>query len=153
MGFSPFRKEADEARDEQSPIPPDYEHAAASGSAGGAAPEELEGLSLFEKKCVLINKEIDRNGFGRYQWYIWGLCGLGYFIDLIWAQAFGLILSPLQQELGFPGDQSGNISVSHRFLSPVESKDLTSDEGRLFLRSHRRRIRVGIPGRHHRLVL
>ncbi|KAL1587060.1 hypothetical protein WHR41_04021 [Cladosporium halotolerans] len=112
MGFSPFRKEADEARDEHSPIPPDYEHAAASGSTGGAAPEELEGLSLFEKKCVLINNEIDRNGFGRYQWYIWGLCGLGYFIDLIWAQAFGLILSPLQQELGFPGDQSGNISVA-----------------------------------------
>lgn len=100
MASLPHEKER-EADDAHSPTP-----------QGGAASEELEGLTLFEKKCVLINKEVDANGFGRYQWYIWVLCGLGYFIDLIWAQAFGLILSPLQQELGFPGDQSGNISVA-----------------------------------------
>ena len=74
-------------------------------------PEELEGLTLYEKKCVLINHEMDSNGMGRYQWYIWILCGFGYFVDLLWAQAFGMILQPLQQELGFPGNQSGNISV------------------------------------------
>ena len=112
MGFLPFKKStADTASDERSTTPPKYdtnnEHA-----LPGVAREELEGLSLYEKKCVLINREIDNNGFGRYQWYIWSLCGLGYFIDLIWAQAFGLILGPLQQELGFPGDQSGNISVA-----------------------------------------
>lgn len=73
--------------------------------------EELEGLTLYEKKCVLINREIDSNGMGRYQWYIWSLCGFGYLIDLLWAQAFGLVLSPLEQELGFPANQSGNISV------------------------------------------
>lgn len=101
MASSPPKKEPDAIRS-TSPTPPDYERATAQ-AIGGAAPDELEGLTLFEKKCVLINKEIDSNGFGRYQWYIWGLCGLGYFIDLIWAQAFGLILSPLQQELGFPG--------------------------------------------------
>jgi hypothetical protein len=75
------------------------------------APEELEGLTLYEKKCVLINREIDSNGMGRYQYYIWFLCGFGYLLDLLWAQAFGLVLSPLEQELGFPGNQSGNISV------------------------------------------
>jgi len=32
---------------------------------------ELEGLTLYEKKCVLINREIDSHGMGRYQWYIW----------------------------------------------------------------------------------
>lgn len=48
-------------------------------------------------------------GMGRYQWYIWLLCGLGYFLDLLWAQAFGLIASPLQQELGFSDAQLGNI--------------------------------------------
>lgn len=48
-------------------------------------------------------------GMGRYQWYIWSLCGLGYFLDLLWAQAFGLIASPLQQELGFSDRQLGNI--------------------------------------------
>ncbi|KAI1045881.1 hypothetical protein LB505_010649 [Fusarium chuoi] len=49
---------------------------------------------------------------GKYQWYIWGLCGFGYLLDLLWAQAFGLVLGPLQQELGFGDDESGNISTS-----------------------------------------
>ena len=33
--------------------------------------------------------------------YIWTLCGFGYMLDLLWAQAFGLALGPLEQELGF----------------------------------------------------
>lgn len=73
---------------------------------------DLEGLSLYDKKCVLINREVDAMGMGRYQWMIWGLCGFGYLLDLLWAQAFGLALSPLQQELGFGNDQSGNISTA-----------------------------------------
>ncbi|KAJ4206431.1 hypothetical protein NW759_014220 [Fusarium solani] len=72
----------------------------------------LDGLTLYEKKCILVNREIDAQGMGRYQWYIWGLCGFGYMLDLLWAQAFGLVLSPLQQELGFGNDESGNISTS-----------------------------------------
>jgi hypothetical protein len=72
----------------------------------------LEGLTLYEQKCVLVNREIDHQGMGKYQWYIWGLCGFGYMLDLLWAQAFGLVLSPLQQELGFGDDESGNISTS-----------------------------------------
>lgn len=61
----------------------------------------LDGLSLYEKKCILINREIDSHGMGRYQWYIWSLCGFGYLLDLLWAQAFGLVLGPIQQEFGF----------------------------------------------------
>lgn len=49
---------------------------------------------------------------GKYQWYIFFLCGAGYLIDLMWAQSFGLVLAPLQQELGFSGPQSANISTS-----------------------------------------
>ncbi|KAF2143608.1 uncharacterized protein K452DRAFT_267822 [Aplosporella prunicola CBS 121167] len=69
-------------------------------------------LSLYEKKCVLVNREIDNMGMGRYQWFVWCLCGFGYFLDLLWAQAFGLVLSPVQQEFGFRNDHSGNISTS-----------------------------------------
>ncbi|MAD83840.1 MAG: hypothetical protein CL912_12835 [Deltaproteobacteria bacterium] len=61
-------------------------------------------LSLYEKKSLLINKELNAMGMGKYQWYIWSLCGLGYFLDLLWAQAFGLIATPLQQELGFSSE-------------------------------------------------
>ncbi|KAF2673622.1 MFS general substrate transporter [Microthyrium microscopicum] len=72
----------------------------------------LHGLTLYEKKCVLINREIDAHGMGKYQWWIWGLCGFGYLLDLLWAQAFGLVLSPIQQEFGFSNAQSGDISVA-----------------------------------------
>ncbi|KAE9967622.1 hypothetical protein BLS_006267 [Venturia inaequalis] len=85
----------------------------------GILPESLTddlgfdgGVSLYEKKCILINREIDSHGMGRYQWYIWFLCGFGYLLDLLWAQAFGLVLSPIQQEFGFSNGQSGNISVA-----------------------------------------
>jgi hypothetical protein len=71
-----------------------------------------DGLSLYEKKCILINREIDLMGMGRYQWSLWALCGCGYLIDLMWAQAFGLFLSPLQQELGFGPDQTGKLSTA-----------------------------------------
>lgn len=86
-----------------------WSHAA---PAGVLSDPDLEGLSLYDKKCVLVNREIDAMGMGRYQWYIWCLCGFGYLLDLLWAQAFGLTLSPLQQELGFGNDRSGNISTS-----------------------------------------
>lgn len=69
-------------------------------------------LTPVEKKCLLIEREIDECGMGKYQWNIWFLCGFGYLIDLLWAQAFGLILEPLRQELGFSGNESGNISVA-----------------------------------------
>lgn len=69
-------------------------------------------LTLYEKKAILIDEEIDRMGMGRYQWYLWGLCGFGYLVDLMWAQAFGLILQPVGQEFGFPAEQQGNISVA-----------------------------------------
>ncbi|KAK4058142.1 hypothetical protein OIO90_000881 [Microbotryomycetes sp. JL221] len=48
-------------------------------------------------------------GLGRYQWCIFFLCGFGYFLDLLWAQAFGLILGPLAQELGVPTENQGDI--------------------------------------------
>lgn len=45
-------------------------------------------------------------GMGRYQWYLFFLCGFGYFLDLCWAQAFGLVSSAIQQELGIPSEHS-----------------------------------------------
>lgn len=97
------------AKGEESPYM--NEQGSAAQERTNVSPENMEGLTLYEKKCVLINHEIDSNGMGKYQWYIWCLCGFGYLLDLLWAQAFGLVLGPLEQELGFAGDQSGNVSV------------------------------------------
>jgi MFS family permease len=71
---------------------------------------ELEGLTLFERKAQIINRELDSMGMGRYQWMIFSLCGFGYMLDLLWAHAFGLIIGPIQQELGFSIGEVGNIS-------------------------------------------
>lgn len=68
---------------------------------GAAGDPEMDGLTLYEKKALLVNRELDSHGMGKYQWYIFFLCGFGYFLDLTWAQAFGLVASPLQEELGF----------------------------------------------------
>ena len=70
---------------------------------------ELAGMTLLEKKGRLIDNEIDAMGMGRYQWFLWSLCGFGYLLDLLWAQAFNLILTPLEQELGIPGN-SANLN-------------------------------------------
>lgn len=70
---------------------------------------ELEGLTLYEKKALLVNRELDRQGMGRYQWMIFLLCGFGYFLDLLWAQAFGLVVPVMQYEFGFSDAELGNI--------------------------------------------
>lgn len=62
---------------------------------------EMEGLSLYEKKALLVNRELDSHGMGKYQWYIFFLCGFGYLVDLLYAQAFGLVEPAMQQEFGF----------------------------------------------------
>ena len=73
---------------------------------------EMEGLTLYEKKALLVNRELDSHGMGKYQWYIFFLCGFGYLIDLLYAQAFGLVEPSIQQEFGFGDKQSGDIFSS-----------------------------------------
>ncbi|GAA5851805.1 hypothetical protein JCM8547_000060 [Rhodosporidiobolus lusitaniae] len=74
-------------------------------------------LSLYEKKSVLINREMDAMNegcfwhLGRYQWCIFFLCGFGYFLDLCWAQIFGLVSGQLQQELDVPDNRIGDLST------------------------------------------
>jgi hypothetical protein len=43
------------------------QHSPARSSAIIGDSEE-EGSSLYEKKCILINRELDAMGMGRYQW-------------------------------------------------------------------------------------
>lgn len=55
---------------------------------------------------------ISRNAYRSLR-YIFFLCGFGYFIDLLYAQAFGLVAPALQNELGFSGQYhqvpNGNV--------------------------------------------
>lgn len=78
---------------------------------------EMEGLTLYEKKALLVNRELDSHGMGKYQWYIFFLCGFGYLIDLLYAQAFGLVEPAIQQEFGFGGSYSTYIALSHLRIS------------------------------------
>ncbi|KAJ1596193.1 hypothetical protein NDA14_000377 [Ustilago hordei] len=54
--------------------------------------------TLMENKSMMISAELDRMGMGTYQMCIWFLCGCGYFIDLLWAQALGLIVTQVAYE-------------------------------------------------------
>ena len=68
--------------------------------------QEMEGLTLYEKKALLVNRELDSHGMGKYQWYIFFLCGFGYLVDLLYAQAFGLVVPAMEQEFGFGSSNS-----------------------------------------------
>ncbi|KAG8792122.1 hypothetical protein FRC12_007122 [Ceratobasidium sp. 428] len=57
----------------------------------------------YDRRSLLVNHQLDRMDVGRYQWFIVGLCAMGYMLGLLWAKAFGLIAPPLQRELGFSG--------------------------------------------------
>ncbi|BFZ55282.1 hypothetical protein PYCC9005_002322 [Savitreella phatthalungensis] len=67
--------------------------------------------AILLRKMSLFNHELDAMGFGRYQLCIFLLCGMGYFIDLMFAQLFGIILPPMQRELGVPTARIGDIST------------------------------------------
>lgn len=66
-------------------------------------------MTTFDKKAALINAEIDKFGFGRYQICIWFLCGFGYFLDLAWAQGVGLASTAIYGEMGVPNGHTGWI--------------------------------------------
>ncbi|KAF8548402.1 MFS general substrate transporter [Imleria badia] len=63
-------------------------------------------------KSAIIDQELNRHGMGRYQWLIWGLCGTGFFLDVMWAQSFGLVWANIQREFGFSDKDSGNFYVA-----------------------------------------
>ena len=77
---------------------------------------EMEGLTLYEKKALLVNRELDSHGMGKYQWYIFFLCGFGYLVDLLYAQAFGLVEPAMQQEFGFGSSKSWPSLYAHTLM-------------------------------------
>ena len=120
-----------------------YEDASHENQSFPVDESEMAGMTLFEKKCHLINKEIDAMGMGKYQWCLWCLCGFGYLLDLLWAQAFGLILTPIQQELGV----AGNVwIVPNRQFVNVSSKSRRQHFDIIFSRSNCRCSLLGYPG-------
>lgn len=79
---------------------PDMASKVKAGSSDTAKPEhgdvsngeiEISQHIILERKIALINGEIDKLGFGKYQLCIWMLCGMGYFIDLALVQGVALM--------------------------------------------------------------
>lgn len=50
--------------------------------SGVAGDPEMDGLTLYGKKALLVHRELDSQGTGKYQWYNFFLCGLGIFSTL-----------------------------------------------------------------------
>ncbi|KAI9460316.1 MFS general substrate transporter [Boletus coccyginus] len=72
-----------------------------------AVSEDVSDFSLingvardYELKCALVNKCMQEEiGFGRYQWQLFVLCGLGWLADNMWLQGLAVVLPQVQQEL------------------------------------------------------
>ncbi|KAF8128028.1 major facilitator superfamily domain-containing protein [Boletus edulis] len=69
-------------------------------------------LSHPMTKSSIIDRELNRHGMGRYQWLIWAVCGTGFFLNSMWTQAYGLVLSSIQREFGFSDKEYGKISAA-----------------------------------------
>ncbi|CAO1626461.1 unnamed protein product [Sympodiomycopsis kandeliae] len=74
-----------------------------------------EDRTATENKSLAVSAELDAMGMGRYQWCIFFLCGFGFFIDLLWAQMFGLITVPLRNENGFGASKENIGTLSTAF--------------------------------------
>ncbi|KAH0833418.1 MFS general substrate transporter [Lanmaoa asiatica] len=54
----------------------------------------------YELKCALINKCMQEEiGYGRYQWQLFVLSGLGWLADNLWLQGLAVVLPQVEQEL------------------------------------------------------
>ena len=80
---------------------------------------------------------------GRYQWCIFLLCGLGYFLDLCWAQALGLVGSAVKQELGVSGQPSLRFLESRGSDVSGFRCEYWTYFGCIQYRSDRRRVYLG----------
>ncbi|KZV79174.1 MFS general substrate transporter [Exidia glandulosa HHB12029] len=91
----------------------DHTAAMSTKSASGAQHGTAQ-----QRKMALVADALEKTGMGRYQWAIFCLCGFGYTLDLMWAQAFSLIAPRIQIELGIPNAQYGDIfSLFHAGLT------------------------------------
>ena len=52
--------------------------------------------------------------------HIFFLCGMGYMIDLLYAQAFGLVEPALKQELGFSSVSHTSIVCNELLIDPFQ---------------------------------
>ncbi|KAL9714526.1 hypothetical protein Ac2012v2_002840 [Leucoagaricus gongylophorus] len=60
-----------------------------------------EGIdNVYARKCDLLNDCLQNEiGFGRYQWQLFILTGLGWMADNLWLQGLAVVLPQVQQEL------------------------------------------------------
>lgn len=55
---------------------------------------------IYARKCDLLNDCLQNEiGFGRYQWQLFILTGLGWLADNLWLQGVAVVLPQVQQEL------------------------------------------------------
>ncbi|EIW83728.1 MFS general substrate transporter [Coniophora puteana RWD-64-598 SS2] len=71
-----------------------------SVSIQSAKSSHAEGVGRdYELKCMLINKCLQEEiGFGRYQYQLFILAGLGWLADNLWLQGLAVVLPQVEQE-------------------------------------------------------
>lgn len=85
-------------------------------SDGELANDLTEGLEAgrvdYIRKAHLLNKVMATHvGFGLFQWQMFALCGVGWFLDNLWIQGVAIILSQVSIEFGFVHYQFLTLSM------------------------------------------
>ncbi|KAI9373541.1 major facilitator superfamily domain-containing protein [Aspergillus egyptiacus] len=65
---------------------------------------------IYERKVSIMNEALIDLGMGRFQWKVFALTGLGWFIDNFWMQAITIISPPVQVE--FSVDRIAFLTVA-----------------------------------------
>jgi len=87
--------------EQESKIIPSNDSEKALGSGG-----KLE-LESSEDPSEVLDRCFQQIGFGRYQWAMWVLCGLGWVSDNMWTSAPSIVLSQVQTEFKVSSTISG----------------------------------------------
>lgn len=85
--------EKSDAAEEEKQVALSYDVLSQVGPAEGVGRD-------YELKCNLINRCFQEEiGFGRYQWQLFFITGLGWLADNLWLQGLAIVLPQVQQEL------------------------------------------------------
>ncbi|KAF2815040.1 MFS general substrate transporter [Mytilinidion resinicola] len=83
--------------------------------------------SVYERKVAVVNRAMLDLGMGKYQWMVFGLSGLGWFMDVYWKQSINLIGPFVRMEFGIQQIAFLNVAKQAGSLIGAIFWPLTSD--------------------------
>ncbi|KAL4805601.1 MFS general substrate transporter [Aspergillus unguis] len=90
------------------------EHKSIFGSVIDTSPSRTGSGAVLEAKAQLLNQALLDIGMGRYQWFLFLITSVGWFLDSFWITSF-VVINPAaadEAQFFFSGDKSTYLPVS-----------------------------------------